>query len=166
MGRHLDKALFREARNAGGSAERVRELLAAGAKVNRRHHCGSTPLCAAASHGRSDLVTLLLAAGADPNIYQVDGSGPLHWAANNGHFSVVEQLLNAGADPNALRDSGQSVLAAAISNGHAEIVRRLIAAGAAVEHRYHGITMPQHAERCGQGDIAAMLRRSHRRSRA
>lgn len=162
MARQLDNALFREARNASGSVERVRELIAAGADVNRRHKCGSTPLWAAAFHGREDMVAVLRSAGADVGVYGDDGSGPLHWAASNGHLAVVEVLLAHGADPNALRDSGQSVLAAAISNGHAAVVRRLAEAGAAVDHRYFGHSMPEYAEWCGRPQIAVLLRRSRR----
>src|SRR5215218_8664390 len=128
MARWLDTALFREARNASGSSGRVRELLAAGADVNRRHKCGNTPLWEAAFHGREDLVAILLTAGADPGVYADEGSGPLYWAASNGHRAVVERLLAAGADPNALRDSGHSP--------HAAVVILLIEAGAATDHRY------------------------------
>jgi ankyrin repeat protein len=159
MARRLDAALFRETRNASGSAARVRELIAAGAAVNRRHKHGSTPLWEAAYHGRLDLVAALLSAGADPGVYADDGSGPLHWAAKGGHLAVVELLLARGADPNALRDSEQSVLAAAISNGHAAVARRLVEAGAAVDHRYFERSMPEFADWCGQPEIAAMLRR-------
>lgn len=159
MARWLDTALFRETRNASGSGERVRVLIAAGADVNRRHKCGTTPLWQAAYHGRLDLVTALLAAGAAPGVYADDGSGPLHWAAGNGHRAVVETLLAAGADPNALRDSGQSPLAAAISNGHAAVVALLVAAGAATDHRYFGRTMAEFADWCRRPEIAAILRR-------
>ena len=160
MARRLDTALFREARNASGSSTRVRELIASGADVNRRHKCGNTPLSEAASHGRVDVVSALLEAGADPGVYADDGSGPLHWAANNGHLSVVEMLLAAGASPNASRDSGQSSLAAAISKGHAAIVTMLLAAGASTDHPYFGRTIVGYAERYGRTEIAAILRRT------
>ena len=162
MGRHLDTELYRETRNASGSLSRVRELIEAGADVNRRHKYGTTPLWRAAFHGRQDVVAVLLAAGADPGIYADDKSGPLHWAAQNGYLEVVEALLSAGADPHAQRDSGYSVLAAAISHGHAAIVARLIAAGASIDHRYYGLTMVEHAERCKQPAIAHLLHRSRR----
>lgn len=161
MARHLDTALFREARNASGSALHICELIAAGADLNRRHKCGNTPLWEAAYHGRKDIVAILLTAGADVGIYADDGSGPLHWAAANGHLAVVDVLLRHGADPNALRDTGQSVLAASISNGHIEIVRRLSEAGAAVDHRYFERSMPEYAEWCRQPKIAVMLRGWH-----
>jgi len=160
LARHLDTALFRETRNIGGSAERVRKFIAAGADVNRRHKCGNTPLWEAAFHGREDVVAILLAAGAGTGVYADDGSGPLHWAAYHGHLTIVEVLLAQGADPNALRDSGQSVLAAAISNGHIAVVRRLVEAGSAVDHQYFERAMPEFAKWCRQPEIAAMLRRS------
>ncbi len=160
MARRLDTALFREARNASGSSTRVRELIASGADVNRRHKCGNTPLSEAASHGRVDVVSALLEAGADPGVYADDGSGPLHWAASNGHLSVVEMLLAAGASPNASRDSGQTPLAAAIFKGHAEIVTALLAAGASTDHPYFGRTIVGYAERYGRPEIVAILRRA------
>ena len=162
MARHLDNLLFREARSASGSLARVRELIAAGADVNRRGKCGSTPLWYAAYHGREDIAIALLDAGADPGIYADDGSGPLYWAASNGHLSVVELLLGRGADPNALRDSGSSPLSAAIHHGRTAIVRRLVEAGAAVDHRYFDRSMPKYAEWCGWPEIATMLRRFQR----
>jgi ankyrin repeat protein len=162
MARHLDTKLFREARNASCSVERVRELIATGADVNRRHKFGNTPLWEAAFHGRVDVAGILLDAGADPAVYADDGSGPLYWAASNGHLAVVEMLLRRGADPNALRDNDLSPLAIAISKGHAEIAVLLVGARAAADHRYYGLTMPEHADWCGQHEIAAMLRRSRR----
>jgi len=165
MGRHLDTGLFREARNASGSTDRVRELIAAGADVNRRHKCGNTPLWEAAYHGRQDIVAILLAANADAAVYADDGSGPLHWAAHNGHLEIVKTLLACGADPNALRDSGLSVLAGAVSNGDAKIVEVLVAAGAAVDHRYFDRSMAEYADWCKQPKIAAFLRQSESRRR-
>jgi ankyrin repeat protein len=162
VGRHLDTALFRETRNASGSVERVRELIAAGANVNRRHKFGNTPLWEAAFHGREDLVVALLAAGADANVYADDGGGPLHWAVQNGHVTLVELLLAHGADPNALRNGDFSVLAAAIAKCDDAIVRRLVEAGAAVDHRYFGRSMPEYARYCGRPEIAALLRRWRR----
>lgn len=171
MARRLDTALFRETRNASGSADRARELIAAGAAVNRRHKFGTTPLWQAACHGRLDLVAALLAAGADPGVYDDEGAGSLYWAASKGHAAMVERLLAAGADPNALRgirtsfgQCGHSPLAAAIYHGHAAAVSILIEAGAATDHQYFGRTMAGYADSCGQPEIAAMLRR--RRGRA
>ena len=161
MARYLDKQLWGETRKASGSLTHIRELIAAGADVNRRGKCGTTPLWYAAYHGRVDIVAALLEAGADPNVNAEDGSGPLHFAANNGHLAVVKQLLDRHANPNTHRgDSGYTPLAAAISHGNAEIVRWLVQAGASVEHRYFGLLMPEYAERQKQPEIAAFLRQS------
>jgi ankyrin repeat protein len=162
MGRQADTALFREARNVSGSVDRLRELIAAGADVNRRHKYGHTPLHEAAFHVRIDMVTVLLAAGADPNICGNDGGGPLFWAARGEHLELVELLLTNGADPNALRDGEASPLWVAISNRHATIVQRLVEAGAAVDHRFWGQTMLECA--ASQPEIAAILRRARRTS--
>ena len=58
--------MFDEARNASGSVERIRELIAAGADVTRpgRSAGGRTPQAAAATNGRADIIAELLSAGA------------------------------------------------------------------------------------------------------
>ena len=164
MARHLNNALYYEARNASGSVGRVRELIAAGADVARpgRSSGRRTPLAVAAANGRADIVAELLAAGSPVNVLDANGVTALYLAAAYGHEPTVELLLAHGADPNAAGPGSQSPLWTAVYHGFADIVARLVRAGAAVDFEYRGATMPVFAEGCGWPEIARALRRSRR----
>ncbi len=161
MARHLDKALYDEARNASGSVNRVRQLIAAGADVSRpgRSSGGRTALAVAAANGRADIVIELLAAGSPINALDSNGVTPLYLAATWGHEPTVELLLTHGADPNAAGPGSNPPLWAAVYHGFAGIVARLVRAGAAVDFEYRGKAMPAFAESCGWPEIARALRR-------
>ncbi len=161
MARSLDKALFDEARDASGSVERIRGLIAAGADVTRpgRSAGGRTPLAAAAATGRADIIAELLGAGAPIDAIDANGVTPLYLAATWGHEPAVELLLTHGADANAAGPGSNPPLWAAVYNGSAGIVARLVRAGAAVDHVFRGRTMPEFAESRGWPEIARMLRR-------
>jgi ankyrin repeat protein len=75
---------------AGGHAEIVELLLAAGADVNAVQADGYTPLHEAAQNGDQVLSERLVAAGADPLARLDDGSTPAESARKAGH----EQLAN------------------------------------------------------------------------
>ena len=94
-------ALHRAA--AGGAAEEVAALLAAGADLNARNQHQKTPLHYAATRSRAGPALALLAAGADPNARDEDRITPLHLTAMRGGPSTAAVLLLAGADPNASR---------------------------------------------------------------
>jgi ankyrin repeat protein len=86
---------------ADGSAERVRELLAAGAAAGALDDDRWTPLHFAAQAQAADVVRLLLDAGADPDPVDVHGNTPLNVATFNsrGRGNVIALLRGAGADP-------------------------------------------------------------------
>ncbi|GEM_PF-6169956 len=113
MSRYLDKQLVRETYR--GRLDRVAELLAKGAAINRLAADGFTPLMRAAYAGHRDLVHLLLQRGADPNETAKDGATALFWACVRSHEEVATMLISVGADVNAVREGGPSVLNAAIS---------------------------------------------------
>lgn len=69
----LQHYLYAAAEN--GYAERVKQLIASGAKVNKANMAGSLPLCGAAENGYESVVKILLDAGADVN--KPDGLGKL-----------------------------------------------------------------------------------------
>jgi ankyrin repeat protein len=88
--------------------EVARLLLDAGADVNARAACGTTPLMEAVSCYQSDVVRLLLSRGADPNARNDRGWTPLHCAVNSGTIEpdAVRGLPEYGADVNARAKDG------------------------------------------------------------
>lgn len=93
---------------AHGDAQRVRELLAAGALTD---------------NDAPDLRPL--------NISPMQGARPIEWAAARGHTQVVDELIGAGAYYDMIGDQ-RSPLALAVACGHDDIAVRLMAAGASV----------------------------------
>ena len=107
---------------------KIKQLIAAGADVNRRSKNGFSPLHWACCR-HPELVAVLIAAGADVNAKDEEGGTPLHWAALHTMPETVEALLKAKADPNARDKKGWSPLALAADNNGAEIVAVLRQAG-------------------------------------
>lgn len=78
-----------------GQTERARELIDAGAQVNR---LGWTPLHYAASKARIETAQMLIQRGAIINAPGPDGTTPLMMAALSGKEPMVRLLLEHGAD--------------------------------------------------------------------
>ena len=75
---------------AKGHCRAVRFLLQAGADVNARNACRSTPLHSAGAHGRSDAVRLLLAQpGCDVSAVNEDGFTAEQLAKQQGHTHLL-----------------------------------------------------------------------------
>jgi ankyrin repeat protein/mono/diheme cytochrome c family protein len=115
-----------------GSADAMRDLLAAGADPNAAADGGTTALMMA-SHDPQK-TGLLLEAGANPNARPDDGRTPLTIAANQfGTSAVVKLLLDKGANPTAVTASRTTALRLAAGTGDADLMRLLIEAGADLE---------------------------------
>lgn len=97
-----------------GSADRVRELLAA--QPNLAHTTeasGANLLHHAAWKGHPAVVALLLAAGVDVAGQWNDGhvgGTPLHAAAHGNQRAIAELLFQHGADPRAVSCNGRTVM--------------------------------------------------------
>lgn len=114
----------------------AKELIAAGADVNRRGFMELTPLTLVSGGKKPwhlELVTALLAAGADPNRgRQSDGRSPLESAAREGSIEIVKALLAAGADVNLVFRNGyqETALHCAVRGERLDVIKVLLAAGA------------------------------------
>ncbi len=97
-----------------------------------RGEWGETPLCAAISHGRSELACELIRRGG---VRPKDGA--LASAAASGDMKIVQALLAAGKNPdepfpeNELH--GMTPLMYATNRGHLEVMQALLAAGANID---------------------------------
>ena len=118
-------------------AGRIRDLVAAGAKLEARDRHGRTPLLWAAMQGESGgldagdgAVKALLAAGADVHTRDDLGRTPLHYAAEQGYGRIVPVLLAAGADPQAKDKQGATPVDLAQRRGLTGIVKLLTGASA------------------------------------
>jgi uncharacterized protein len=123
----------------GGSAECVRLLIEAGARVTTTDINCATALMRAST---AEVVRALLAAGC-PLEVQALGRSVINHAAENGHPEVVFALVEAGADINAHSESGKTPLIEYCWSWEirAEMVRALIEAGADIHAKwFHGRT--------------------------
>lgn len=143
-----------------GKSAVVKQLLAAGADVNRREISNErTALHYATQKGHTDIVTLLLKAGADTTAVDLLGHSPINLAARTNHSEIVtiiqkfvqekldsellhaakrrkgermRQLLAAGASPNSQDSSGNTALIWAANRGFLDAVSELLKRGAQV----------------------------------
>jgi ankyrin repeat protein len=157
----------------------IRELLDAGAAVNRQTAEGYTALhCAIDVNGEANLntrevIALLVAAGADLALRQHYGWTPLLQAVVVGTLDEVDALLAAGADPNVVLpvdtlpefNAGLTALMAAVGSGSGEaVIASLLRAGADRQARNaDGATFPEFLAglltECPTGDFHDMVRR-------
>jgi hypothetical protein len=113
----------------------VKELIAAGANVDKAMTDGSTPLIIASSTGHlassAGVVKELIDAGGDVDKAMPDGRTPLLIASFLGHVQIVQALIAAGGEVDKAMTDGRTPLYLASSAGHLEVVSWLIAAGGA-----------------------------------
>ena len=106
--------VFQSRGDRGGSVDRVRTLIDAGADVNVRNYKGQTALHCAAKAGFAEIVKLLLAHGADVDARDGQGETPLATALRStvkdkvALMAVVRLLVGAGADPDAKDQRGRT----------------------------------------------------------
>lgn len=135
----------------------ARQLISAGADVNRANDYSVTPLWLACQNGSATMAAVLLAAGANANATLDSGETMLMRAAWTGNMEVVKSLLAHGADVNA-NQAGQTALMWAISEEHPDIARVLVENGADIQARSSsGFTPLMFAARVGDIETARLL---------
>lgn len=143
-----------------GRADRVRDLLAAGAAVDDVSPDGFTPLHYAAFFGHLPLARLLVDRGAalDPRARSDMAVTPLHSAVAGRHHEVAMLLVEAGADVNAVQHQGWTPLHAAAQYGDRALVEALLAHGADPQARAEdGTTSTELAAAGGFAEVAMLL---------
>ena len=127
----MTEALDRKGRSAlhyaalEGHAERVRELIKAGADVTHPDHRGMTPLHFAAQEQHAEVAKALLDAGAPVDTNDEHGNTPL-WKAVfscRGEGQLITLLRAAGADPNRANQHGTSPLDLARRIGNYDVTQ-------------------------------------------
>jgi len=109
-----------------GHLETVRELLAAGARVDLHEKGYYTALMLAAGNGHVEVVRALAAAGAAVDEVEITrGWTALIWAAKRGHLATVSLLLELGANPALRDDRGLSAADWARVGRHSEVAALL-----------------------------------------
>ncbi len=166
----------------GGHLAAVKELVAAGADVNRGTRINSTPLRAACFEGHLEVVRFLLESGADVAIANHFNNTCLMIAAYRGHLEVVKYLLKDGqADANlageakSLKSTKQSLdvrliffsancgataLHFSAEAGHVTVVEELLHAGARMTESEHNMTpILAAADKCQRDTVEYLLTR-------
>ena len=149
--------------------ERVASLAEASpAQLNQDHPIGGTPMYAAALAGAGNQIWRIYQFGGDPGVAPrgAGGFSPVRAALEYPDLATAEvtlaTLLGNGAPPGGPQAGGSSALDAAALRGSTTAVEMLLRKGADAGARdvdHH--TPLELAERGGQRDTAAMLRRSH-----
>jgi len=113
----------------------VKEMIAAGADINKKDSNGYTSLMTACHYNRLEIAKLLVSAGAELNVQEKSyGYTPLILACQYKYHDLAKYLISKGADINIQGKEGATALMAAASNSR-EIVELLLSKGADVNAR-------------------------------
>lgn len=96
--------------SAFGDAEKVQQLVSAGANVNTPDDKGCPPIIMAARSGDVDTIKTLLNNGADVDARDMYEMTPLMHASLSGNANAVKFLISRGADVHARAKSGKTAI--------------------------------------------------------
>ena len=115
--------------------DKVRALLASGAKVDEPSVDNTTALHWAAHNENAALVKALLKAGASAKARNDYGATPLSEAATVANTEILKLLLAAGADVDSPNDDGQTALMLVARTDNVEAARLLVKKRAKLDAR-------------------------------
>ena len=140
--------------------ETVKQLLIAGADVNKISDFGVTPLWEACNNASAAVVEPLLQAGANPDLKLLrTEETALMRCARTGNLDAVKSLLAHGADVKAKENvDSQTALMWAVAERHPEVAKVLMEHGADVHARSKsGFTPLLYAARLGDVALGRIL---------
>lgn len=110
----------------------IKELVKAGANINRKDEDGNTLLHEAVINQDRQRVELLLRSGANPNIINDDGDTPLLFASyeDDVSYPIIEVLVSHGADVKQVNQYGKNALDMLLVPSNAKAVQLLHSKGA------------------------------------
>ena len=129
----------------------VRQLIAAGAELERRTRTGMTALLLAACGTSTETIDVLLDAGARADVFAERGDGVLRMAEDSTNLAVFAHFLARGVDPNLAPTNAWPVIDNLAWDGRVDFLDALLAAGAD----------PNLATPDGQTPLYVAARRSH-----
>lgn len=141
-----------------GKAQKVKELLNAGADPDAQTKNGRTALMAASDRGRMEVVKLLLDHGADPDIQASDKETALMLAVYKGRLEIIRLLLKNNARVDLKEKNGLTALFIASSIGSKRAVDLLLDHGADATGKYlNGVTCWWVALNRGNKEVAKLI---------
>jgi len=152
-----------------GNAGQVRQLISAGANVEKTDERGRTALFWALERFKSanDVVNVLLKEGASLGHKDIDGRTPLYAAVDRKDCEIISLLLQSGAEINICDAKGETPLSNAVQDRSAavtrdsakEMVSLLLDGGADITHQNSdGLSIRTIALRSGGADMVNYLR--------
>jgi hypothetical protein len=144
---------------ARGDEAAVRASLAAGVPVDLLAGDGMAPLHWSLVSKNSAVMDLLLECGSPIDVRSAEGATPLMNAVQGKSTEKVSALLDRGADANAGDNRGFTALHRAAEMGLLEIAGMLLSRGAAPDCQAEGHTPLSLAEKRGNPEIVALLKR-------
>ena len=138
-------------------------LIDAGADINAQAANQDTPWLLAGALGRTAMLRHMLPKGPDFSIHNRFGGNALIPACERAHVDTVAFLVTTPIDVNHVNNLGWTCLLEIVILGdggprHVEVTRLVLAAGANPNIAdKDGVSPLQHARRCGQREVAALI---------
>lgn len=128
----LGEDLLAEVAKSAPDTQRMKDLIAQGANLEKTDKNGMTPLLLAAMNEKNDAAFLLLDSGADPDGATPKGMSPLiltSVSGSKGNLPLAKKLLDKNADPEKYVYQSQTALMWASHRGFKDIAVEIAGRG-------------------------------------